>query len=477
MSLESYFIGGPGVTDTAFLKLLSSPTTRLEAIKVWQQWRLQYDPSGLSKELKSQVKDTLTFIESLKKEITKLVPNLNLRNTRNGIISDRYASQILGKYNGAIKDIRQRVRVKEFFKIALEELLSWKTSLVKNSEISGSLDRVIEIIDGYIEFHSPVLQLSYKNEKLYLHHPFIQEDYFAIIDTLEKAYWLGFIYADGSFYQVNPDGEYNRFGIRISEKDEILIDRFARAIGFNLKYKDSYIRVREDRENNEHGVKLEFQSETFTNYLKKWGVMPSKTFRISLPDLGSRSLNLAFLLGFFDGDGTQGYTNIRSGNYDFLMQIRDRYDLPFEVTNDDYGYRLSLGGRLFNEMMNNYEYSLPRKRKIFTINKFKLDEFSKEFLEQLIWEMPPHVIAREYGLSQSSVTLLLKKYDIKKPPRSYWINHNYLGKENEVKFQEFFTFFRTEPDEQLSFYYKCFPYNPPSSIRSWVYRARRILTS
>ncbi len=42
-------------------------------------------------------------------------------------------------------------------------------------------------------------------------------------------------------------------------------------------------------------------------------------------------------------------------------------------------------------------------------------------------------------------------------------------------FQEFLDFFRTQPDESLSFYYKCFPYKPPSTIRSWVYKSRNLL--
>ena len=51
-------------------------------------------------------------------------------------------------------------------------------------------------------------------------------------------------------------------------------------------------------------------------------MVPNKTFRIELPNLGGRELDLAFLLGFFDGDGKQGLTVLRSGNARFLEQIK-----------------------------------------------------------------------------------------------------------------------------------------------------------
>jgi len=72
-------------------------------------------------------------------------------------------------------------------------------------------------------------------------------------------------------------------------------------------------------------------SETFTSYLKKLGVTPQKTFQISLPALGSKDLNLVFLLGFFDGDGIEGTTRLRSGNKQFLEEIKEFYKLNFEV--------------------------------------------------------------------------------------------------------------------------------------------------
>lgn len=44
----------------------------------------------------------------------------------------------------------------------------------------------------------------------------------------------------------------------------------------------------------------------------------------------------------------------------------------------------------------------------------------KELLEKLLWEKPTIQIAKEYGVSDKSVTKWAKKYNLKKPPRGYW---------------------------------------------------------
>jgi len=49
----------------------------------------------------------------------------------------------------------------------------------------------------------------------------MKDDFFEFIDSKEKAYWLGFIYAEG--YIETRDQKPYRLGIEISKDDEILI--------------------------------------------------------------------------------------------------------------------------------------------------------------------------------------------------------------------------------------------------------------
>jgi len=419
-----------------------------------------------------EIYTSLQLLNDLKKEVTKIV---SLELLSRGILSNERLSIILGQAKSHIAHLFRRIKNDSNYLITSEFLEGYIDNLIlKYGKRSFG---IIEKIKYYKNLNDP---LDNYLDRLKYSHPQLIRDFFKVIDTKDKAYWLGFIYADGSIYRSCEGDDYSRFGITIARKDKILLERFAKAIGFNSKYISLYERkrIKKGVENTYEMVKLEFKSKEFTYYLKQLGIMPKKTFKIQLPDLGSRELNLAFLLGFFDGDGRQGFTSLRSANKKFLEQIKDRYEIPFDIYYDKHNpgaFTLSLGGTLFNEMMLNYENSLPRKRKIFTINKFKTIELTEDLLQNLIWEMPLYVIAREYGLSQSTLSRLVKKYGLKLPPSTYWRDNFFLGKENQKNFKDFFKFFKENSKEELSFYYRSFPFNASSKIRAWVYKAKKII--
>ncbi|TFF97619.1 MAG: hypothetical protein EU540_08670, partial [Promethearchaeota archaeon] len=127
-------------------------------------------------------------------------------------------------------------------------------------------------------------------------HPDIKVDYFKTIDIKEKAYWLGFIYADGGISLDKRTKDTKRFKIEINLKDENLLNRFAKTIGFNLKYK-SY------REES-NTVRIRLGNKRFINNLIENGITFRKSNIIELPKLNNRALYLAFLLGYFNGDGS-----------------------------------------------------------------------------------------------------------------------------------------------------------------------------
>ena len=114
----------------------------------------------------------------------------------------------------------------------------------------------------------------------------------------------------------------------------------------------------------------------------KNGCIPRKSKIITLPELKNRELYLAFLLGFFDGDGKQGTTRIVTGSINFLKQIKKKFNLQYKIylkiSRGTYirgkeikgqGYSMSLGVKLFNEMLDNYKNSLKRKRIPFKAKK------------------------------------------------------------------------------------------------------------
>jgi len=188
-------------------------------------------------------------------------------------------------------------------------------------------------------------------------HPDLYENYFEVIDSKEKAYLLGFIFADG-WVEIQKNGS-KKMGIKVNLKDECIIDNFIKCVNAN--------RDKKDKPFGYNYVQIRIGNRKFCDNLIKLGVIPNKSRIIEMPKFETKEFNLAFLLGYFDGDGAEGTTNIASGSRLFLEQIRTTFNLDYKISlNIKQGYKtnylLHLGGKLFNDMLDNYKHSLPRKR-------------------------------------------------------------------------------------------------------------------
>ena len=119
------------------------------------------------------------------------------------------------------------------------------------------------------------------------------ENYFDNIDTEKKAYYLGWIMADGCISLCN--GYSLKIGI--SANDKQLIYNFLNELGskHSIKIKQS----------NKGGLTAytSIGSKHLVNSLIKLGVIPNKSEHESVPDI-SVDLLPQFYRGYFDGDGT-----------------------------------------------------------------------------------------------------------------------------------------------------------------------------
>lgn len=99
---------------------------------------------------------------------------------------------------------------------------------------------------------------------------------------------------------------------------------------------------------------------------------------MNINNVFQRKLFLAWLLGFYDGDGEMNSTRISSSSREFLQEIKSalrinsKIRLAFDIDKKSYlegviakksHWRLSLGVSIYKEMMQNYKNSMPRKRK------------------------------------------------------------------------------------------------------------------
>jgi thymidylate synthase (FAD) len=126
------------------------------------------------------------------------------------------------------------------------------------------------------------------------------EKYFDYIDCKEKAYILGFLFADGNIYINKKSGHYV-ISIKLKKDDDYLLYKIQNLIG--KKTKIFYYE-------EENTVKLSFGSKYMANILiDKYGLMPKKSFtkraKKAFKNI-DKKFHKNFILGYFDGNGTVG---------------------------------------------------------------------------------------------------------------------------------------------------------------------------
>lgn len=116
-------------------------------------------------------------------------------------------------------------------------------------------------------------------------------DYFKNIDTEDKAYWLGFLYADGCVTQDKKSLHINLAPVDIEH-----LKKFIKCIQSNhvVKYRD-----------NNRYVSLIICNKQFINNLVDKGCVPAKSLILRFPskDIVPDYLIRHFIRGYFDGDG------------------------------------------------------------------------------------------------------------------------------------------------------------------------------
>lgn len=128
---------------------------------------------------------------------------------------------------------------------------------------------------------------------------FEKQDYFHIIDTEEKAYFLGFIAADGCVYKPK-DNRQIIIRICIAEKDIEILENFRQAIKTNKP-----IQHQSCLGNKQNTVALELSSNQMGEDLINLGIVPRKSYLQTWIDLSYNSkIQNAFIRGYFEGDGS-----------------------------------------------------------------------------------------------------------------------------------------------------------------------------
>lgn len=135
----------------------------------------------------------------------------------------------------------------------------------------------------------------------------LNEDYFEVLDSQNKAYILGYFYADGN---VGEDNNLVQIGLQdrdlyILEKMKIELGCINRPLYFdnrsnnNENYRDIYI--------------LAIKNKKLHSDLINLGVVPRKTHILEFPNFVPEELISHFIRGYFDGDGCVHGTELSDG--------------------------------------------------------------------------------------------------------------------------------------------------------------------
>ena len=138
--------------------------------------------------------------------------------------------------------------------------------------------------------------VKYKKSRLNMSKTPLDIDYFYKINTPQKAYWLGFICADG---YINPT--YSKLTIMV--KDVEILENFKKDI--KSEHKISKI-IQHDKRTNKcyEEYSLQVTNELFVSGIKKFGVYHDKSDNLSFPCCFNEDLYPYFIAGLFDGDGS-----------------------------------------------------------------------------------------------------------------------------------------------------------------------------
>ena len=190
---------------------------------------------------------------------------------------------------------------------------------------------------------------------------FFDFDFFEKIDTELKAYWLGFLYADGCILPVNKYGEQD-FQLTLGIQDEEILQKYKEDL--KSTYPIRYDTSRHDKNpNHQIQVICKYRSQKTVNDLKKLGCVEQKSLILNFPTEQQvpKELVRHFIRGYFDGDGSvTHYKNAYHINFvgteNFIKELATHFQggTVFPDKRKTNSWYFSLGGN--QQVLNAYEY-------------------------------------------------------------------------------------------------------------------------
>lgn len=202
----------------------------------------------------------------------------------------------------------------------------------------------------------------------------VDDNYFDTIGV-NQAWLTGFIAADGTIRR-----ERNSIKIGLSSIDKEILEKIKEELKIEKKITDYCT-------NNGFNIsELEWTSKKHKDFLAKYNIVNNKTYLpMSIPQDFSNTNKLAFILGYFDGDGSisiseEKYLRFRicSHRKEILESIaallKSLYDIKYSLMQDKRGlYELSISSH----------YSKQIFQDLYNLNSLRLNRKYQKFLEYI----------------------------------------------------------------------------------------------
>lgn len=204
----------------------------------------------------------------------------------------------------------------------------------------------------------PLVFKEYKINTKRKNRYILNESYFKVIDTEEKAYILGLIASDGCITNKNY--------FAISSTDYDVLEFIKKELDYTGEI---YIPEREENDNWNITYRINFSSSSICNDLKAYGIFPNKSLKYDNMPIISKELMRHYIRGYFDGDGSLWKSKCIS-NYKYQY---DRWGFSIIATENKcinlYNYFLETineKGHIVNSKTNEMKYIKFDSRRALT---------------------------------------------------------------------------------------------------------------
>ena len=286
-------------------------------------------------------------------------------------------------------------------------------------------NRMEDICNKYNIHHSTGYSVLNRNN-IQNHHKYdLDETFFSNIDTEEKAYWLGFITADGYIHNNT-----STLGIGLKKDDSKHLKKFKMDLKTTNKIKYGQTIL-----NNKiyFYCRININSTKIVKDLKKYGVVPRKSLTIKPYTKLNEELQKHYWRGMIDGDGC---INNRKGKNKwrlslvgnkyiingFKKYIKKRFDTKANPSKLKNVWTFSCGGNIIVKKIITYFYKdatvfLDRKMKLAQeimnmknyVRPSKFDYITREILINKYKELGEWKKVSQYFKMSSSSGVRLKK--------------------------------------------------------------------